>query len=472
MQYLYDSLGRLTSAATLGPDWGQAYGYDGWGNLLAKAVTKGTATTLNVAVDPATNRILSGPSYDANGNVTNLPGVGTIAYDGRNRQVGPSTIPVRGYDASNRLIWRKVDDYMVDVDFHLPTGEKLGTYRTFVHVRYTTYDPDNPTCAPWVTGRHCIAFARLTEHLYFSGRQIKTEGSTTAWVQQDRLGSAVTHLPYGDERTATANDRLKFATYWRESSGVDYAQQRYYSSTYGRFLSADPYRASAAITNPQSWNRYSYVENDPINFTDPDGLAKCYAVSYVTDGSSRRANIQCVSEGRTKYLYDKWIPVGLGPIDDAFHDQVVADAERTFGAELDQAELADLSAEVPEFADAYAGTIRVTAPLIQKILEKWGPVIGMAIGTILAKARGETDPVKWNIWQETEKDESGKCKRPSPLYKWRDEGNAHGSTAGFHWHWMDPHLVLPAICRWWVGRGDGAFDPGPEWIELPGTYKP
>jgi YD repeat-containing protein len=49
--------GRLTSAATVGPEWGQSYGYDGWGNLLSKTVTKGTATAMSVTADPATNRI-------------------------------------------------------------------------------------------------------------------------------------------------------------------------------------------------------------------------------------------------------------------------------------------------------------------------------------------------------------------------------------------------------------------------------
>jgi RHS repeat-associated protein len=47
--------------------------------------------------------------------------------------------------------------------------------------------------------------------------------------------------------------------------------QRYYASTYGRFVSPDPYRASGGPANPQSWNRYAYVAGDPINFYDPHG---------------------------------------------------------------------------------------------------------------------------------------------------------------------------------------------------------
>ena len=34
----------------------------------------------------------------------------------------------------------------------------------------------------------------------------------------------------------------------------------------------DPYRGSMRMGDPQSFNRYAYVENDPINFTDPSGL--------------------------------------------------------------------------------------------------------------------------------------------------------------------------------------------------------
>ena len=43
----------------------------------------------------------------------------------------------------------------------------------------------------------------------------------------------------------------------------------------GRFMPADPYKASAGASEPGSWNRFSHVEGDPINFVDPQGLQKC-----------------------------------------------------------------------------------------------------------------------------------------------------------------------------------------------------
>src|SRR4029077_1841366 len=50
------------------------------------------------------------------------------------------------------------------------------------------------------------------------------------------------------------------------------AQARYQSPVQGRFTSVDPMMGSAGVTGPQSWNRYSYVSNNPINSTDPTGM--------------------------------------------------------------------------------------------------------------------------------------------------------------------------------------------------------
>jgi len=93
----------------------------------------------------------------------------------------------------------------------------------------------------------------------------------------DRLGtnraSGARFRPYGDEMSSTGNDREKFATYQRDwLTGLDYADQRYYASSYGRFNTADPMAGSAGARDPGSWNRYSYTNGDPVSRSDPRGL--------------------------------------------------------------------------------------------------------------------------------------------------------------------------------------------------------
>jgi RHS repeat-associated protein len=60
---------------------------------------------------------------------------------------------------------------------------------------------------------------------------------------------------------------------WDPETNFFHTQFRQYSTPQGRWMTPDP--AGMAVTdpsNPQSWNRYAYVNNNPINATDPLGL--------------------------------------------------------------------------------------------------------------------------------------------------------------------------------------------------------
>jgi len=69
-------------------------------------------------------------------------------------------------------------------------------------------------------------------------------------------------------------NRKKFTGYELDSdTGQAFAQARFYSGSTGRFTSPDPYDGSMATADPQSFNRYAYVRNNPVNSTDPTGLS-------------------------------------------------------------------------------------------------------------------------------------------------------------------------------------------------------
>jgi RHS repeat-associated protein len=257
VDYAYDSLNRLISAATTGPQWGLSFGYDGFGNRLSQTVTKGSAPSNSVSVNASTNRISSsGYGYDLNGNLTTMPyGAGsmTLTYDVENRvtqAVNSNGTEQYGYSPDNRRVYRKLPSGAEGsqlIYFYGANGDRLATYNYFGNGIFQIVKTDR----------------------YFAGRRLAV---------MDRLGSVRgnKYLPFGEEQPATANDTDKFATYFRDSStGLDYALNRYYSSTMGRFLTPDPYRSSTRIQDPQGWNQYLYVQNDPTNYIDRSGLDRC-----------------------------------------------------------------------------------------------------------------------------------------------------------------------------------------------------
>ena len=114
----------------------------------------------------------------------------------------------------------------------------------------------------WNSGTSQWVMAGSKEDWYVAGRRV---------APSDRLGSDLTSglklMPYGEEIQPpnVPNDRTKFATYHRDASGLDYADQRYYSPGTGRFMTRDPYVARGGVGSPRSWNRFAYVESDPVN---------------------------------------------------------------------------------------------------------------------------------------------------------------------------------------------------------------
>ncbi len=87
----------------------------------------------------------------------------------------------------------------------------------------------------------------------------------TSITQEAQLGydRTETHRFTGHERDfveGTGSDTVNF---------IDYMHARTYTTVFGRFLSVDP--ADGNPAQPQSWNRYAYVRNNPVSNTDPDG---------------------------------------------------------------------------------------------------------------------------------------------------------------------------------------------------------
>jgi RHS repeat-associated protein len=78
--------------------------------------------------------------------------------------------------------------------------------------------------------------------------------------------------------TTVCFSRYCFTGKERDSeSGNDYFGARYYASNMGRFMSPDPIIMNdLRLLNPQRWNKYAYVINNPLILTDPTGMDAAY----------------------------------------------------------------------------------------------------------------------------------------------------------------------------------------------------
>jgi RHS repeat-associated protein len=139
------------------------------------------------------------------------------------------------------------------------------------------------------------AISVLRSEMYAGNRHLLTQqGGSTYYSHANWLGTqaarsdvngniceTISSAPFGDAQQSAGScspSNLFFTGKERDTeSGNDYFGARYYGSSMGRFMSPDPSGlAYADPTNPQSFNLYSYAQNNPLTNVDPTGLDCVY----------------------------------------------------------------------------------------------------------------------------------------------------------------------------------------------------
>lgn len=272
--YLYDSLNRLSQAAEavtpngqpLYNSWSQTFTYDRYGNRRFNTADPNYTTTLpagcqvavcNPQIDPQTNKLI-GYTFDNAGNTTVDAEGRTFTYDAKNKQTKvvnaqQQTVGEYFYDGDGNRVKKKVDDE-VTIFVYNAGGQLVAEYATQIittpQMSYLTAD-------------------------HLGSPRINTDASGAVIARHD-------YHPFGEEiaiaRTSYGSDnvRQQFTSYERDNeTNLDFAQARMFGSSVGRFTSPDPLLSSGRIDDPQTWNRYAYVLNNPLYYIDPDGLYEC-----------------------------------------------------------------------------------------------------------------------------------------------------------------------------------------------------
>jgi hypothetical protein len=114
---------------------------------------------------------------------------------------------------------------------------------------------------------------------------------------------------------------------------------RQYHATQGRWIKPDPAgMASVDPANPQTWNRYAYVNNSPLNSVDELGLSSCNVFNGSYEGSGPNPFTNCDGSSWTIPPTTGTSNVGTVPnvslLSQAFEDYAYGDSGRTPWSEL------------------------------------------------------------------------------------------------------------------------------------------
>ncbi len=321
--YAYDALNRLDDAAEYidgspTPSWRQDFTFDRYGNRsfaegnttfegFEKLCASGTELcaelrkVLNPSANASDNRLSSSDGYvfDPAGNTIRDPQSRRFTYDGENKQVKVETLDLNGNPVST------VGEYEYDGDGkrvkkHVPaTGE----------VTVFVYDAGGKLIGEYST----VAAPQSPKVSYTTADHLGSPRILT-----DENGATISRrdfMPYGEEIATperhpnlsyTAADvRQKFTGYERDTeTALDFAQARYFNSGFGRFSSPDDFLNDTHVNDPQSWNLYVYVRNNPLYFVDPDGEVKRDADGNVitVERKDKDRNTKTIN-GKTYYVY-------------------------------------------------------------------------------------------------------------------------------------------------------------------------
>ena len=183
----------------------------------------------------------------------------------------------------------------------LSSGELTATQET---VAEFTYDADGgrvkqvtPTSTTQYLGNlyeveTTSAGATLSKEIYLGAMKVATRrtglNAGTYFNHPDHLGSA-SLITDSKSQVAQRVEYLPFGSVWKNTGSVDFARKfngkpldsttglyyygaRYYDPELGRWITPDS--TIEDPFNPQTLNRYSYVSNNPLKYTDPTGLKK------------------------------------------------------------------------------------------------------------------------------------------------------------------------------------------------------
>lgn len=271
--YTADDLARI-SKTDCGTIWGQNFTYDPFGNIQKNAITGDGGTTFAPCYQASpsiTNRISfvggtgsnctggTAPTYDANGNSLNDT-FRSFTWDAENRPITIGSVSLT-YDALGRMVEQGLNGTNTEI-VYTPLGGKLslmnGTSLIMAFVPLTGGDTA-------VYNSSGLSYYRHTDHLgssRFASTTSQTPYSDTAYS------------PFGEPYASSGTIDNSFTGQTQDTlPGLYDFMYREHDPNQGRWTSTDPAGLAAVDpTNPQTWNRYAYVVNNPLSFVDPTGL--------------------------------------------------------------------------------------------------------------------------------------------------------------------------------------------------------